>query len=484
VLFKSFKTFPPTGASHTSGGSKMHQDQAVIKISTAEAVIISLLLLGGISFSIIGAGAVPHVPIIGAVIALLVYGLLKKVRMKDLEEGMADGARSGLGAVFIFFFIGMLISSWMASGTIPTFIHLALTAVSGKYFFAIAFAVTAVIGISIGSSLTTAATLGAAFVSAAAALDLSTAAAAGAVISGAFFGDKMSPLSDTTNLASMTVKVDLFDHIKNMAWTTIPAFVISIILFAIISPAAAETDFKKIAAIKNSLEELNLVSWQSLIPFAVLAVLAVRKVPAILTLSASTVSALILAPFIQGSFGFKDMVNILYSGYKSNTGMEELDSLLTRGGIESMLFSVSLVLLALSMGGLLFKLGILPALLEGIKGLIVKAPALISATAASAIGINFLLGEQYLSILLTGNAFAESYKKAGLHLKNLSRVLEDAGTVINPLVPWSVCGVFLTGVLNVPTAEYIPFTFFCLLSPIITLLFGWTGITITKASGK
>lgn len=462
----------------------MHQEQAALHLKPLEAFIITLFILGGVSYSIIFAGAVPHIPVVLAIMGLFAYGLYKKVSVKELENGLIDGAKSGLGAIFIFFFIGMLISSWMASGTIPTFIYMALEAVNGKYFYAIVFAVASVIGMSIGSSLTTAATLGVAFMGVSSALGLSEAITAGAVISGAFFGDKMSPLSDTTNLASATVKVDLFDHIKNMAWTTVPAFIISLALFAFLSPAEAAADFTKIAQLKKTLLDQGLVHWYSLLPFVILAIMAIKRVSAIITLSAGVLSALILAVFVQNSFGIQKIMALLYSGYTSESGLEEVDSLLSRGGMESMLFSVSLVLLALSMGGLFFKLGILPALLEGIKGLLNRVPALIASAAGTAIGINFLLGEQYLSILLTGNAFREPFEKAGLHTKNLSRILEDAGTVVNPLVPWSVCGVFLTGVLGVETAAYLPFAFFCLLSPILTLIYGLTGIKITKVKEK
>ena len=458
----------------------MHQEQAVLKLHAIEAIFLTLIILGGISYAIIFAGVVPHIPIVLAIMGLIVFGMFKKVKIKELEAGLIDGAKSGLGAVFIFFFIGMLISSWMVSGTIPTFIYLALEVVNGKLFYAIAFVVTAIIGMSIGSSLTTAATIGVAFMSVSSALGLSDAITAGAIISGAFFGDKMSPLSDTTNLASMIVKVDLFEHIRNMAWTTIPAFIISFILFAVLSPSEAATDFSKMIALKNALIDLGYIHWYSLIPFFILAFLAIKKVSAIVTLSAGIASALLLGFFVQKDFTADKMMNLLFYGFNSNSGMEEVDSLLSRGGMESMFFSISLVLLALAMGGLLFKLGILPALLSGIQGMLQRVPTLIASTAFTAIGINFLLGEQYLSILLTGNAYRKSYEEAGLHLKSLSRVLEDAGTVINPLVPWSVCGVFLAGVLQVDTMSYLPFTFFCLLSPIITILYGLTGFTIKK----
>ena len=444
----------------------MFNHQSAISLKTSEAVAVVLLLLSGISFGMIKLELVPHVPVMLGIGALIVYGLLKKVRMNELESSMIEGARAGLGAVMIFFFIGMLVSSWVAAGTIPTLLYLAFELVTGKWFYAIVFIVTSLVGLSIGSSLTTSAVIGVAFITVSETLGLSSAITAGAVVSGAFLGDKMSPLSDTTALASSTVKVDLFDHIKNMTWTTIPAFFISLILFAGLSPKISTADFNKLNELQGALIEMNLVHWYSLIPLFLIAGLAVKKISSILTLGAGTMSAMAISILLADKSEWGSLPGILYSGYHSQSGNKQLDSLLSRGGIESMLFSVSLVLLALSMGGLLFKLGILPALLQGLSNSLERIPVLIGSTVLSAVGINILIGEQYLSILLTGNTFAGHFQKAGLQAKNLSRILEDAGTVVNPLVPWSVCGVFLTGVLGVDTLEYLPFAFFCLLSQI------------------
>ncbi|WP_210366260.1 Na+/H+ antiporter NhaC [Bacillus sp. REN3] len=462
----------------------MFNHEPVISIKSSEALVVVLLLISGISYGMIKLELVPHIPVVLGVTALLVYGLIKRVEMSELEKGMIDGAKAGLGAVMIFFFIGMLVSSWMAAGTIPTLIYLAFELVTGKWFYAIVFIVTSVVGLSIGSSLTTAAVIGVAFMAVAEALGLSLAITAGAVVSGAFLGDKMSPLSDTTVLASTTVQADLFEHIKNMSWTTVPAFFISLTLFAGLSPKIGSADFDRLDELQAVLQDMNLVHWYSLIPFFLIALLAFKKISSILTLSIGTVSGMAISMVITEKSEWGSLPGMLFSGYRSQSGNEQLDSLLSRGGIESMLFSVSLVLLALSMGGLLFKLGILPALLRGVSDSLEKVPVLISSAAASAIGINILIGEQYLSILLTGNTFAEKFKIAGLKPKNLSRVLEDAGTVINPLVPWSVCGVFLAGVLGVDTLEYLPFAFFCLLSPILTLTAGFTGMTLSRIERK
>lgn len=460
------------------------QQKKLVNINPIEACVVTVLMLVGIGTSIIKLELVPHIPVSIVILFLLVYGVIKRVKLKDLESSLVEGARSGVGAVLIFFFIGILISSWMASGTIPTFIFLAFDIISGQWFYALVFVITAAVGLGIGSSLTTAATIGTAFISIAGAFGMSPAIAAGAIVSGAFFGDKMSPLSDTTTLASSTAKVDLFEHIKNMAWTTIPAFIVSLFLFFILSPADAGMDYQEANRIKQELLAMNLVHWYSLIPFGVLVVMALRKIPAIFTIGSSALTALMISLVITEKEKWTEIPTILYSGFHPETNIEVVNSLLSRGGIESMLFSVSLVLLALSMGGLLFGLGILPAIISlFIKG-VEKASVLVCSTAASAIGINLIIGEQYLSIILTGNTFEAYFRKAGLHPKNLSRILEDAGTVVNPLVPWSVCGVFLAGVLGVPTTEYALYSFFCLASPILTILAGLFNVSITKVGEK
>jgi Na+:H+ antiporter, NhaC family len=460
----------------------MQLEDSFIKLRTIEAVALTVLLLCGISFSIIKLQMIPHIPIIVSIMFLIVYGLVRRVPFKQIEKGMIEGGKSGFAAVMIFFFIGMLISSWIASGTIPTFIYLASGAISGQFYYAIVFIITAIIGMSIGSSLTTAATIGITFITMSTALDLSLPITAGAIISGAFFGDKMSPLSDTTNLASEVVKVDLFAHIKNMLWTTIPAFLLSLIFFAYLSPKDAKIDAAAIREIRTVLVDLNLVSPIAFVPFIILMVLALYKFSAIITLSSSIVASLLIAFFTNNQLDINGLLNTLYFGYVSTSGVNEVDALLTRGGIESMLFAVSLVILSLCMGGLLFTLGLIPAILKTVQRFFKTIPILISSAVGTAIGINFLIGEQYLSILLTGNVFQKMFEKAGVEAKHLSRVLEDAGTVINPLVPWGVCGIFLTNVLGVSTIEYLPFAFFCLFSPLITLFYGLTGYTITKGN--
>lgn len=457
----------------------MFKIKAIHKPTAVESFLLVIGIIILISVSIIKFESVPHLPILFSILLLIAYGLTKKIPFKHLEKGLIDGAGAGMGAVFLFFFIGILISSWMIGGTIPTLIYTGFQLITPTFFFAIVFVVTAIVGISIGSSLTTVATVGVAFIGMAHVLDLSLPIAAGAIVSGAFFGDKMSPLSDTTNLASSIVGVDLFEHIRNMGWTTVPAFFLSLLLFGILSPGAKKDEFEQIAMFQNTLLGTNMIHWYAIIPLILLFVLTIKKVPALLTLAISSAVAVIISFFHQ-SFAISEVLEILFFGFKSTTGVADVDALLSRGGVESMMATVGLVLLALSMGGLLFTLGIVQTLLAKIEMLLKKVSSVIMASALTAIGINVMIGEQYLSILLTGQAFQSQYEKVGLANKNLSRVMEDAGTVVNPLVPWSVCGIFITDVLNVSTISYLPFAFFCLLSPILTVMFGYMGKTLTR----
>ncbi len=447
--------------------------------SLLEALITVISIIIIISTSIIHFETTPHMALMFSIILLIIYGTVKRVPHQKLQEGLSEGAKSGMGAVFIFFLIGMLIASWIYSGTIPTLIYGGFELVTPYFYLSIVFIVTAIIGICVGSSLTTVGTVGVAFIGVSSALDLSLAMTAGAIVSGAFFGDKMSPLSDTTNMASSILEVDLFDHIKNMMWTTIPVFLITFILFALLSPDISSVNFGEMEVYQQGLLDTGLISWyNAAVPLAVLLVFSMLRAPALLSLTAGIVSALLLST-LHTSPSLTGIFNILFGGFVSETGVAEIDELLTRGGMESMFFTIGIVILALGMGGLLFKLGIVPRLFASVENALKDVKSVIIGSALNAIGVNILIGEQYLSILLTTETFQKQYEKVGLESKNLSRVAEDAGTVINPLVPWSVCGVFIASVLGVPTLSYLPFAFFCLLSPIMTILFGVTGKTLT-----
>ncbi|WP_257792936.1 Na+/H+ antiporter NhaC [Mannheimia granulomatis] len=453
----------------------------LLKLKPSTAVLLSIITVFILGVTMIKLGWVPQISILLVVITLLLFGLVNKIPFKDMQEGMAKGLMSGIGAIYLFFFIGLLVSALMMSGAIPTLMYYGLTSISPEFFYISAFALSSITGVALGSSLTTTATIGVAFIGMGSAFGADPAIVAGAVVSGAFFGDKMSPLSDTTAIAASTVSIDMFAHIRNMMYTTIPAWILTAIFLWLLTEPADVYDFANIENLKTNLQATGLIHGYSLLPFATLILMAIKRVNSIYIIVTTVVLSLIIT-YTHSSPSLEQLGSYFFTGYKpaENLNLGEVASLISRGGISSMFFTISIVVLALSLGGLLQALGVLPALLEGIKGFLTSTGRVTLVVASTAVGINVLIGEQYLSLLLSGNTFRSTYERLGLEPKNLSRTLEDAGTVINPLVPWSVCGVFISSVLNVSVIDYLPYAFFCYLCLILTLIFGFTGVTISK----
>ena len=413
----------------------MFSFKSLLEMPRWEALLVVLVLIAGMGYTIISLGWLPHMSIVTAISALLAYGLCRGLKYGDMQNGMVGAVGQGMGAIYLFFFIGLMVSALMMSGAIPTLMYYGFGLISPTYFYFSAFALCSVIGVAIGSSLTTCATVGVAFMGMGAAFHADLAMTAGAIVSGAFFGDKMSPLSDTTGIAASIVGIDLFEHIKNMMYTTIPAWVVSA------------------------------------------ALMRVNAVVAMLF----TIAAALAVTYFHSTPDLQQLGAWFYSGYKlEGDAFQDIAKLISRGGLESMFFTQTIVILGMSLGGLLFAVGVIPSLLDAVRAFLSNAGRATFSVAATSVGVNFLIGEQYLSILLAGETFKPVYDKLGLHSRNLSRTLEDAGTVINPLVPWSVCGVFISHALNVPVWEYLPYAFFCYLCLVLTLLFGWTGFTLTK----
>lgn len=452
---------------------------AIYQPKSSEALAISGILVFLMSYTIIALEWVPQLSILLALVVLLAYGKLRGVGFSEMQKRMAASVEQGMGAIYLFFFIGLLVSALMMSGTIPTLMYYGFGLISPEWFYLSAFLLCGIIGVSIGSSLTTCATVGVAFMGMGEALGANAAITAGAVVSGAFFGDKMSPLSDTTSIAAATVGVDLFDHIKNMAYTTIPALILSAVAFGFIMPKVGSGSLNDVLNLKTQLQNSNLVHFYALLPLGLLLVLAIRKMNAILAMLWTTLLA-VLMTYFHSSPSLAQLGSWFFGGFKNENLGEGIARLIQRGGLESMFFTQTVVILALSLGGLLFALGVLPALLEAMRRFLTTAKRATFSVAATSVGVNVLIGEQYLSILLAGETFKPVYDKLGLHHKNLSRTLEDAGTVINPLVPWSVCGVFIAKFLGVAVWDYLPYALFCWLSLLLTLIVGATGITLSK----
>ena len=451
------------------------------KPSKKEAVISILIVFFILGFPMIAIrDMVPHIPILLALICLIVYGRARGISFDKMQDSMAESVHTSMGAIYLFFFIGILVTALMISGAIPSLIYFGLDIISSKTFYLSSFLATAIIGIAIGSSLTTVATLGVALMSVSNAFGLNPAITAGAIVSGAFFGDKMSPLSDTTGIAASIVGIDLFDHIKNMMYTTIPAFIVSAIAFTLMSLGQEAASLDGIESFRSSILATGLVHPYSLLAFGVLILLSIRRIPAVLTLIYTSLASLLISK-LHSSYSMGQLAKFFFDGFSMDGLSQDIGSLVSRGGISSMFFTMTIVILALSLGGLLFGLGIIPSILNSLNQVLDSPSRVSTCVVATALGVNLIVGEQYLSILLAGRTFKPIYDQLGLHPKNLSRTLEDSGTVINPLVPWGVCGAFSTSMLGVATLASLPFAIFCYTSLILTVVVGLTGLTMTRS---
>jgi NhaC family Na+:H+ antiporter len=433
--------------------------------------------------------------ILAAMVAALI-GWRNGYSWKELQQGIVHGISLSTGAVLILLVVGSLIGTWILAGTVPAMIYYGLSILSPRWFYAAAAVICGVVALATGSSWTTAGTIGVALIGIATVQGLHPGLAAGAIISGAYFGDKMSPLSDTTNLAPAMAGTDLFTHIRHMVWTTTPSIVIAVLLFGGIglwlggAGAAPE-----IGAIQAQIAAQFDVRWPMLLPAVLVIVLVIRRVPAFPALLLGALAGALLAVVFQreavlrfvddpglvpGVALLKGAWIALFDGYESASGHEALDELLSRGGMSSMLTTVWLILSAMTFGAVMETTGMLQRIAAAILGAVRGTGSLIAATLGTSIGMNIIASDQYIAIVLPGRMFRAEYRRRGLRAKNLSRTLEDAGTLTSPLVPWNTCGAFMAGTLGVATMTYAPYAFFNLLSPVIAAIYGFTGFTVEK----
>ncbi|WP_240375900.1 Na+/H+ antiporter NhaC [Bacillus piscicola] len=430
-------------------------------------------------------GADPHIPLFLSGVVAAIVALSLGYSWKTLESGMIKGISLALQAVVILVIIGMIIGTWLAGGIVPTMIYYGLTILSPTYFLFAACVIACIVAIAAGNAWTAAGTIGIALMGVGEGLGVNTAMVAGAVISGVYFGDKISPLSETTNLAPGVAGAELFEHIKHMMFTTIPALVISLILYLILGFVSSGdgSNLGQVASLQNNLTELfTITPWLLIVP-AIVIIMMISKVPAIPALSIGALLGAICAVLVQG-VPVGETISAMYYGYAAETGVEILDNLLNNGGIEAMMFTVSLIIIAMSFGGILETAGFFTTIVENLMKLAKSTGRLISTTVATSITANVVGCEQYLSIIIPARMYAEEYKKRGLKMKNLSRTVEDAGTMTSPLVPWNTCGAFMYATLGVSAFSYAPFAFLCILSPIIAIIYGFTGFSIEFEDSK
>lgn len=445
------------------------------KVSFTESLIILAVLLIILGLAVIKFGLSPEVPVLFTVLLLTFWAKFRGFSWQEIQDGIKEGIGVAIIPIFIFILIGALIGLWIQAGIIPSIMVLGFKLINGSFFIPSVFVVCSIVGIAIGSGFTTISTVGIALFGIGASMNANPALVAGAIISGAVFGDKMSPLSDSTNLSSAVAESELFAHIKNMMWSTIPAFVVSLILFWILGNSG-QMDLTKIEKTSQILQSHFTISWWAIVPIILMLLCAWKKIPAIPTLFINITATVIMIFIENPTYSVKSLNNLIMNGFVAKTADSSVNALLTRGGISSMMGTVALIISTLSLGGMLMKFEIVQSAMEPLVKHLKKPGRLITVTILSGICINLFVGEQYLSVILPGRAFKPAYDKIGLSPLALSRVLEDGGSVINYLIPWGVAGSFAASTLGVPVLAFIPFTFFSLLSPVFSILSGITGI--------
>jgi len=468
-------------------------------LSLAPIVLLIALLFSAVQLFGADASYGPNqVALLIASAAAGLVGMHRGMSWAEVQESMVAGIRVGLGPILILMAVGGLIGSWMIAGTVPAMIYYGVAILNPAIFFAAAAVICALASISIGSSWTVAGTLGIGLIGIADSFGLSPAFTAGAIISGAYFGDKLSPLSDTTNLAAACTGVDLFAHIRHMLWTTVPAFIIALIFFVLNAEEAARPP-EEIEKLRQALALAFDVSWYSLLPLVGMLVLVALRIPAYPAILLSTLIGLFFAVIFQSEAvvryglslsadGSSPMIRglwtALFDGYKGSSPDESLNNLLSKGGMASMLNTVWLIITALSLGGVLERTGILKEILDVALKRVKTTGDLVLATITGGVVTNILAADQFLAIALPGRLFTVAYDERQLNRLNLSRSLEDSATLTSVLVPWNTCGAYMSATLGVATLDYLPYAVFNYVGPLIAIALAYLLIAQKQVSAS
>ncbi|OAB28292.1 Na+/H+ antiporter NhaC [Paenibacillus macquariensis subsp. defensor] len=440
------------------------------QLSFSKSIIIIVFILALLFVSIFLLKAEPHIPLLATTVGTATLLRLFGFSWERLESAIIKGIQTAIMPILILSLIGILIAVWMMSGTVPTILYYGMDYINPQYFAVSALYITIVISMFTGSSFTTVSTVGVALMGIALSTGISPTLAAGAIICGACFGDKMSPLSDTTNFAPAVAGISIFTHIHNMLYTTLPSLVVTTVFF-LLAPKNNTIDLSSLQEIKLALQDGFQIHWLTLIsPLAVIAC-SIKRIPILPTLVIGIVSGLLVTAVIQHQTAIDVWFSVMQSGYKGTIANETVALIVNRGGLQSMMGSVSLILIALSLGGLLQHCGVIESFFQKLIQPMKRKSSIVIMTGASSIAVNGMTGEQYLSILLPGQMFKDEYTRRGIPAKTLSRTLEDCGTLVNPLIPWGVSGAFFAATLGVPVIEYALYTPFLWLSPLFTFAY-------------
>ncbi len=462
-----------------------------------EALIPVIILMALLAYNIFykegewfGEYSNQFILLMGGGLAAIV-GFYNKVSLGRMLIEIWENWKSVFIPIVILCLVGALAGTWLVSGVIPAMVYYGLQLLSPAIFLPASVIIAAVISIATGSSWTTSATVGIALVGIGSALGIPSGMIAGAVISGGYFGDKMSPLSDTTNLAPAMAGTDLFTHIKYMALTTVPTIIITLIIFSVLSVTTDTSGSADVSSLLNTIKSTFHISpYLFIVPLAVIALILMKTKP-LLALTVGVLLAAVFAIIFQTEIlkslsdsNFQSIVNAVFIDTEIVTDNEKLNELFSSGGMKGMLWTIILIVCAMVFGGVMDAIGALARITKSLLSLATSVFGLFASTVISCLGLNIVASDQYLAIVIPGKMFKRAYEDKGLAPENLSRTLEDSGTVTSVLIPWNTCGAYQAGVLGVDTFSYMGYAFFNYLSPFMTLLFAALNIKIRMLTGK
>ena len=451
-----------------------------------EALLVLFLMVGVLALGIIVYQVDPHIPMfVGTIIAALM-ALRLGYAWKNIEKFMLDGIYKALQSLVILVIIGILTGVWLDAGVVPTMIYYGLQVLSPGIFFVGALLICSVTALATGTSWGTMGTMGVALMGIGFGLGMNPAITAGAIISGAYFGDKLSPLSDTTNLAPAMAGTDVMTHVKFMLPSTAITYGISVVIFLVmglLQNQGGEADMSGVTVLSDALKDMFVINPLLLLPPLVVIVAVALKVPAIPGIVLGIITGGIVGVIFQPDCTLGTLFSCGMNGYACETGIYEIDELLNSGGLMSMMFSVSMTVIAMMFGGIMEETHQLEVIVDQLKKLVKSPAGLVVLTEATCVASNATMPEQYISLVVPGRMYADEYRKKGLHPAVLSNALESAGTVTSALIPWNTCGVFILGTLHIGVAQYGPWAIFNWLMPLVTIAMAFMGYTVADANG-
>ena len=451
-----------------------------------EALLVLGLLIAVLAVGIIVYGVDPHIPMFVGTIGAALMALRLGYKWSAIEKSMLDGIYKALQSIIILAIIGILTGVWLDAGVVPTMIYYGLQILSPGIFYLGALLICSITALATGTSWGTMGTMGVALMGIGFGLGMNPAITAGAIISGAYFGDKMSPLSDTTNLAPAMAGTDVMTHVKFMLPSTIVTYLVAAVFFLVmglVQYQGGEADMSSVTTLSTALKDMFTINPLLLLPPVVVIVAVALKMPAIPGIVLGIVTGAVVGMIFQPECSLGTLFSCGMNGFSCETGIYEIDELLNSGGLMNMMFSISMTIIAMMFGGIMEDTHQLEVIVDKVKALAKSPAGLVALTEVTCVASNATMPEQYISIVVPGRMYAEEYKKKGLHPATLSNALESAGTVTSALIPWNTCGVFILGTLNIGVAQYAPYAVFNWLMPLMTIAMAYLGWTVANADG-